>query len=45
VKGSRAICSILENAPGTTEEYEQKIAEADAVRLEILKAIQDVLNL
>ena len=45
VKGSRAIYSSLENAPRTTEEYEQKIAEADAVRLEILKVIQDVLNL
>ena len=31
VKGSRAIRSSLENTPGTTEEYEQKIAEADVV--------------
>ena len=45
VKGSRAIHSSLENAPRTAEEYEQKITEADAVRLEILKVIQDVLNL
>ena len=45
VKGSRAIHSSLENTPRTTEEYKQKIAEADVVRLEILKAIQDVLNL
>ena len=39
VKRSRAIHSSLENAPRTAEEYEQKIAEADAVWLEILKAI------
>ena len=45
VKEGRAIQSSLENIPGTAEEYEQKIAEADVVRLEILKAIQDVLNL
>ena len=45
VKESRTIRSSLENAPGTAEEYEQKIAEADAIRLEILKVIQDVLNL
>ena len=45
VKRSRAIRSSLENTPGTTKEYKQKIAEADVVRLEILKIIQDVLNL
>ena len=45
VKESRTIRSSLENAPGTAEEYEQKIAEVDAIRLEILKVIQDVLNL
>ena len=45
VKGSRAIRSSLENTPGTAKKYEQKIAEADVVRLEILKVIQDVLNL
>ena len=39
VKRSRAIHSSLENTPGTTEEYEQKIAEADVVWLEILKII------
>ena len=44
VKESRAIRSSLENTPGTAEEYEQKITEADVVRLEILKIIQDVLN-
>ena len=45
VKESRTIHSSLENAAGTAKEYEQKIAEADAVWLEILKVIQDVLNL
>ena len=45
VKESRAIRSSLENAPRIAEEYEQKIAEADVVWLEILKVIQDVLNL
>jgi len=45
VKESRAIHRCLENTPGTAEEYEQKIAEADVVQLEILKIIQDVLNL
>ena len=39
VKGSRAIHSSLENISGTAKEYEQKIAEADVVRLEILKII------
>ena len=45
MRGSRAIHSSLEKAPRTVEEYEQKIVEADAIRLEILKAILDVLNL
>ena len=45
VKENRTIRSSLENAPGTAEEYEQKIAEANAVWLAILKVIQDVLNL
>ena len=45
VKRSRAIHSSLENTLGTAEEYEQKIAEADIVWLEILKIIQEVLNL
>ena len=45
VKESRAIRSSLENAPGIAEEYEQKIAEADPIRLEVLKIILDVLNL
>ena len=44
VKENRTICSSLENAPGTAEERERKIAEANAVRLAILKIIEDVLN-
>ena len=44
VKESKTIRSSLENAPGTAEERERKIAEANAVRLVILKIIQDVLN-
>ena len=44
VKESRTIRSNLENAPGTAEECERKIAEANVVRLAILKIIQDVLN-
>ena len=39
VKESRAIRSSLENIPRIAEEYEQKIAEADAIQLEVLKAI------
>ena len=39
VKESRAIWSRLENTPGTAEEYEQNIAEADAIWLEVLKVI------
>jgi chromosome segregation ATPase len=45
VKRSGVIRSSLENTPGTAEEYEQKIAEVDVVRLELLKIIQDVLDL
>ena len=45
VKRSRAICSSLMNTTRTAKEYEQKIAEVDVVWLELLKIIQDVLNL
>ena len=45
VKESRAIRRSLENTPGIDKEYEQKIAEADAIWLEVLKVIQDVLNM
>ena len=44
VKESRTIRSSLENALGIAEERKQKITEANAVRLAILKIIQDVLN-
>ena len=44
VKESRTIRSSLENAPGTAKEHERKVVEANAVRLSILKIIQDVLN-
>ena len=39
VKEGRAIQSSLESTLRTTEEYEQKIAEADAIWLEVLKVI------
>jgi len=45
VKRSKAIHSSLKNTPRTAEEYEQKIAEVDVIQLELLKIIQDVLNL
>ena len=45
VREGRAIQSSLESIPGLAEEDKQHIAEADAIRLEVLKAIQDVLDL
>ena len=39
VKEGRAIRSSLENIPGSAEEDKQQIAEVDAIRLEVLKAI------
>ena len=44
VKEGRAICSSLEDIPGSAEEDKQQITEVDAIWLEVLKAIQDVLN-
>ena len=41
----RAIRSSLEDIPGSAKEDKQQIAEVDAIRLEVLKAIQDVLDL
>jgi len=35
VREGRAIRSILESNPGSTEEDKQQIAEADAIRLEV----------
>ena len=45
VREGRAIQSSLENIPGSAEEDKQQIVEVDAIRLEVLKAIQDVLDL
>ena len=45
VREGRAIQSSLESIPGSVEENKQQIAEVDAIRLEVLKAIQDVLDL
>ena len=40
VKEGRAIQSSLENIPRSAEEDKQQITEADAIRLEVLKAIK-----
>ena len=40
-----AIHSSLEDIPRSAKEDKQQIAEVDAIRLEALKAIQDVLDL
>ena len=45
VREGRAICSSLEDIPGSAEEDKQQIVEVDAIRLKALKAIQDILNL
>ena len=45
VKESRTIHGSLENAFGIAEEYEHKVAEANAIRLAILKVIQDIPGL
>ena len=45
VREGTAIYSSLENIPRSVEEDKQQITEVDAIRLEALKAIQDVLNL
>ena len=45
VREGRAICSSLEDILGSAEEDKQQITEVDAIRLEVLKAIQDVLDL
>ena len=45
VREGRAIRCSLENIPGTAEEDKQQIAKADTSRLEVLKTIQDVLDL
>ena len=45
VREGRVIRSGLEGIPGSAEEDKQQIAEANAIRLEVLNAIQDVLAL
>ena len=45
VREGRAIRSSLESTPGSIEEGKQQIAGADAIRLEMLRAIHDVLDL
>ena len=45
VREGRAICSSLEDIPISAEEDKQQITEVDAIRLEALKAIKDVLDL
>ena len=45
VREGRAIYSSLEDIPGSAKEDKQQIVEVDAIRLEALKEIQDVLDL
>ena len=45
VREDRAIQSSLESIPRSAEEDKQQITEAGAIWLEVLKAIQDVLDL
>ena len=45
VREGKAIRSCLENIPGSAEEDKQQIVEVDAIRLEVLKTIQDALDL
>ena len=45
VREDRVIRCDLEDIPGSAEEDKQQIAEADAIWLEVLNAIQDALAL
>ena len=45
VREGKAIRSSLENIPETTKEDKEQIVEADTSQLEVLKTIQDVLDL
>ena len=45
VREGKAIRSSLEDIPRSAEEDKQQIIEVDAIWLEVLKAIQDVLDL
>ena len=45
VREGRVIRSSLEDIPGSAKEDKQQIVEVDAIRLEVLKPIQDVIDL
>ena len=45
VREGRAIYNSLDDIPGSAEEDKQQITEVDAIQLEALRAIQDILNL
>ena len=45
VREGRVIYSSLEDIPRLAKEDKQQITEVDAIRLEVLKAIQDALDL
>ncbi|XP_066396112.1 uncharacterized protein [Miscanthus floridulus] len=45
VREGRVIHSSLEDIPGSAEEDKQQITEVNAIQLEVLKAIQDILDL
>ncbi|XP_066396116.1 uncharacterized protein [Miscanthus floridulus] len=45
VREGKAICSSLEDIPRSAKEDKQQITGVDAIQLEVLKAIQDVLDL
>ena len=45
VREGRVVHNSLEDIPGSAKEDKQQIAEGDAIRLEALKAIQNVLDL
>ena len=45
VREGRVIRSSLENIPRSAEEDKQQIAEVDTIWLDVLKAIQNVLDL
>ena len=45
LREGRVIHSSLEDIPGSVKEDKQQITEVDVIQLEVLKAIQDVLDL
>ena len=44
IREGEAICSSIKNILGSAKEDKQQIVEVDAIQLEVLKAIQDVLD-